>query len=317
VGIDNFSEKAIKEYLRISGLPFALNSNDLWLHFERIGILERIGNEDNVKFVPTGYGILLFGNEQSEIYKQSVVKAKVKYGKEVPIPEDFDGPLVLIPSQIELWLNKALHSEVSREQFQRNQISKFPIPPLREAIFNALVHRDYELEGAKTYIEIDDEKIIIKSAGEPVSPISLSQVIEFKAPSLSRNPVITYIFGKMKFIEESALGMDTFRNMETAYNLPLPQYEFQAPYLSLKFMRNDRVVDHRDGTNEHIAEMNVLEKSALIWIKQKGKVSVSEFATEFGISAKKAQRHLVNMRESGSITLTGKGRSAIYTYSGS
>jgi ATP-dependent DNA helicase RecG len=73
-----------------------------------------------------------------------------------------------------------LHSEVSRKQFQRKTNTLFPIEPLREAIINALVHCDYEHEGAKTYIEIDDDKIVVKSVGLPVSPISLDDVKHFE-----------------------------------------------------------------------------------------------------------------------------------------
>ena len=55
------------------------------------------------------------------------MKAKVKYGSNASIPIDFEGPLVLIPDEIEAWLEKILHSEVSREQFQRKTKTVFPI----------------------------------------------------------------------------------------------------------------------------------------------------------------------------------------------
>ena len=180
---------------------------------------------------------MLFGKNPREMYQNAVVKAKVKYGSNPSIPADFEGPLVLIPRDIELWLEKVLHSEVSREKFERKTSSVFPIEPLREAIINALAHRDYDLSGAKTYIEIDDDKIVVKSAGLPVPPISLDDVKSFNAPSLSRNPKITYIFNKMDLMEEAEMGMETFREMNLKYNLPLPVFDYKAPYLTLTFSR--------------------------------------------------------------------------------
>lgn len=311
--IKGFSGKALNYYIEKSHLPFAADSKDLWLHFENAGVIQRIKKGNKEEYVPTGFGILLFGNNPREKYPQAVVKAKVKYGNNASIPKDFEGPLVLIPNEIELWLEQVLHSEISREKFQRKTKSLFPIEPLREAIINALVHRDYEQEGAKTYIEIDDDKIVVKSAGLPVSPISLDDVKNFIAPSLSRNPKVTYIFNKMELMEESELGMETFRTMQEKYNLPLPFYEFKAPYLSLTFSRSIDAVRKHAG-NKALADLNDDEVIGLNWIKVKKAVTASEYAAHFGFPHKKAQRHLANMGSKELVRLTGRGRSAVYVY---
>jgi ATP-dependent DNA helicase RecG len=312
--LNQLSEIAIKYYIERSKFPHAYNSDELWLHLEQIGIVQRINNgNDNEKYSPTGFGILLFGNNPREKYPQAVVKAKVKYGNNASIPKDFEGPLVLIPAEIELWLEKILHSEVSREQFQRKTKTLFPIEPLREAIINALVHRDYEQEGAKTYIEIDDEKIEVKSAGLPVSPISLDDVKAFKAPSLSRNPKITFIFNKMGLMEEAELGMETFRGMHQKYNLPLPNYNYTAPYLSLTFSRSIEALKTLAG-NEALRDINNEELNGLYWIKTQKQITASQYALHFGFTPKKAQRQLANLVDKGLVVLTGRGRAATYNY---
>lgn len=312
--LNQLSENAIKYYIDRSKFPHAYNSDELWLHFEQIGIVQRvkIGN-DKERYSPTGFGILLFGNNPREKYPQAVVKAKVKYGTNASIPKDFEGPLVLIPAEIELWLEKILHSEVSREQFQRKTKTLFPIEPLREAIINALVHRDYEQEGAKTYIEIDDEKIVVKSAGLPVSPILLEDVKAFRAPSLSRNPKITFIFNRMGLMEEAELGMETFRGMFEKYNLPLPNYNYTAPYLSLTFSRSIEALKTLAG-NEALRDINKEALNGLYWIKTQKRITASQYASHFGFTPKKAQRQLSNLVEKGLVILTGRGRAAMYNY---
>lgn len=303
--VKQFSEKAIQYYIEKAKLPYKINSKDLWLHFENVGIIQRNENSNNTKYIPTGFGILLFGNNPREKYQQAVVKAKVKYGNNASIPKDFEGPLVLIPKTIELWLEQVLHSEISRKQFERKTKTLFPIEPLREAIINALAHRDYEQEGAKTYIEIDDDKIVVKSAGLPVSPISLEDVKTFRAPSLSRNPKITYIFNKMDLMEESELGMETFRNMYDKYKLPLPFYEYKAPYLSLTFSRSIEAVKNVVD-NKALAELNNEELNGFEWIKAKGIVSKKEYARHFDFDEKKAYRHLSKLKKLGLVSDNGK-----------
>jgi len=313
--LKQFSEKAIQYYIDQSKLPHAINSNELWLHFEHAGIVQRVNINDGTKYIPTGFGILLFGNNPREKYQQAVIKAKVKYGNNASIPKDFEGPLVLIPKEIELWLEQVLHSEVSRKQFQRKTNTLFPIEPLREAIINALVHRDYEQEGAKTYIEIDDDKIVVKSAGLPVSPISLEDVKAFRAPSLSRNPKITYVFNRMGLMEESELGMETFRGMQEKYELPLPFYDYKAPYLSLTFSRSIEASKTVSG-NEALGDLKIDEIAGINWIKSIGNTTVIKYAEHFGFNEKKAQRHLAKFKAKEFIHLKGRGKNATYEYVG-
>lgn len=294
--LKQFSDKAIQYYIEKSKLPFTSNSTELWLHFEHAGIVQRVQTNNTKEYIPTGFGILLFGNNPREKYPQAVVKAKVKYGNNASIPIDFDGPLVLIPKEIELWLEQVLHSEISRKQFQRKTNTLFPIEPLREAIINALVHRDYDQDGARTYIEIDDEKIVVKSAGLPVSPISLDDVKAFRASSLSRNPKITYIFNSMDLMEETELGMETFRGMQENYALPLPFYDYKAPYLSLTFSRSVEAAKSLSG-NEALGNLNNEEILGFEWVKSKGEISKKEYATHFDFDEKKAYRHLSKLRK--------------------
>ncbi|CAM5999341.1 unnamed protein product [Sphagnum balticum] len=108
---------------------------------------------------------------------------------------------------------------------------------MREAIVNALVHRDYDIEGAKIQLEMTPHFIRIKSPGEPVSPVTLEQIKSFKAPILSRNPQLQYAFTKMGLAEERGLGMQTLKSVPEALGLPLPKFIWEAPYLVLELYK--------------------------------------------------------------------------------
>jgi len=305
LSIADFSNEAIQYYIDKSKIGLKLNSSALWKHFENAGLVQKIKKGNKEIIVPTGFGILLFGINPREKFQQAVVKAKVKYGGNSSIPKDFEGPLVLISAEIELWLEQVLHSEISREKFERKTSTLFPIEPLREAIINALAHRDYDHEGAKTYIEIDDDKIVVKSAGLPVSPISLDDVKSFQASSLSRNPKITYIFSKMDLMEEAEMGMETFREMNQKYNLPLPVFDFKAPYLSLTFVRSLQAIKKISGNNS-IQGFTDDQLRGFEWIKSKGIVSTKEYAKNFGYTQRTASRHLALMLDAGLIVTNGE-----------
>ncbi|SFH35028.1 ATP-binding protein [Pedobacter insulae] len=282
-----FDKEALDYYIKSAGLGFTSDSEDFKRHLAQLELIIPAGNT----YMATGAALLLFGKDPRAAYQNAVVKAKIKYGSNAPIPKDFDGPLVLIPRGIEMWLQQVLHSQVSREKFERQTQAAYPLEPLREAIINALVHRDYEIEGAKTYIEIDDDKILVKSAGLPVSPISLDQVKQFKASSLSRNPKITYIFNKMKLMEENELGMETFRTMQEKHNLPLPEFSYTEPYLALTFPRTLEAVKSV-SIHKGIEELTVDEIKGYEWIKSKTSVSRKEYQNHLRIEERTANRHL-------------------------
>ena len=309
-----FSAEAIQYYIKKTKLPFIVTSSEQWEHFENAGLVERIKKGNQEILIPTGFGILLFGKNPRERYQNAVVKAKVKYGNNPSNPKNFEGPLVLLPRDIELWLEQVLHSEVSRAKFERKTSTLFPIEPLREAVINALAHRDYDIDGAKTYIEIDDDKIVVKSAGLPVSPISLDDVKSFNASSLSRNPKITYVLSKMKLMEEAELGMETFREMNQKYGLPLPVFDYKAPYLSLTFSRNFEALKKVSG-NIALQELNKEELLGLEWVKSLGVVSKKDYAEHFGYDEKKAYRHLSKLKKLYLITDNGESpKSNNYKY---
>ena len=100
------------------------------------------------RYKPTGLGILLFGKNPRLRYPQAVLKVEARYGDSEPEIQDFGDALVLVPDKVESWLKKVLQSRISR-QFARTTDYDYPIEVLREAVVNALVHRDYEIEGAK------------------------------------------------------------------------------------------------------------------------------------------------------------------------
>lgn len=77
---------------------------------------------------------------------------------------------------------------------------------VREGIVNALVHRNYDIAGAKCQLVVTPDTITIKSRGEPVPPFTLKQLQDFNAPMLSRNPVLHYVFVGIRGLRRAKSG---------------------------------------------------------------------------------------------------------------
>lgn len=304
-----FSDIALQKFIDESKLDYEI-SEDTFLEFlSDFGAMEWDSLEK--QFVPTGYGVLLFGKNPRVKFKNAVLKAHVSYGGSKIESKDFEEALVLLPGQIEDWLRKVLPHSKDTSSFKRNDVPDFPIAVLREAIVNALVHRDYEIEGAKCEIKIDENKIVVTSPGKPLPAISLEELNTFEAPSLSRNPIITYVLNLMAYVEEKGFGMKTFKSLNEEYDLPIPKYIYKEPFLTLTFPRNAesvRAVINRTG----IEELSIEEVKYFEILRKRKAISKAEFVEFTDLPSRTAERYLKDWSDKGLIVRTGSGPSTKY-----
>jgi len=290
--ISLFSAEALTKFIAEAKLNYKIGNKGFEKFLADIGAMHY--DEKAKIFRPTGMGLLLFGKNPRAKYKQAALMAHAEYGNYKIEPATFDQPLVLIPDLVEEWLKKTLPLSKDTSQFKRKDVPDFPIDVLREVIINAIVHRDYSIEGAKSTLEIDNDKIVVKSPGAPMPSISLEQLNTFKAPSISRNPIITYVFGLMDYVEEKGFGMKTLRSLNDRFKLPLPEYMMEEPFLTLTFPRNLESVKIVSA-HKNVNKLSIEELAGYEWMKSKDEIAAKEYATHFGYSSRTVSRHLADM----------------------
>ena len=302
--INSLSKDALKLYISKSKKKYAYDADDLKNDLINKDLLEVDEKSGEVR--PTGDCILLFGKSPRDKFPQAAVKAKVDYGGgQKPDAESFDDALVLIPDQVKEWVKKVIPESMVRSDFTREKVSHFPPDVIREAVINAIIHRDYSIRGAKVELEITPEKIEVRSPGEPVSPNTLKDLQNFTAVSQTRNPELAYIFNIMRFMEETGVGMDTYRTMREKHNLPLPIIKYKKPYIIVTFPKTYKGVKESYPIKS-IGQLSEAQIKGFEWIKTTGEVSTREYSAHFNIGYKTAQRHLAKMKELGLITDNGE-----------
>ncbi len=307
--LSELSQEALALYKEKIGFDGKITSTSFINKLYRKGLLDKEKN----KFVPTGIGLILFGNTPEDFYPQSILKATVKYPNGKIDVQDFGGPLIRIPEAIENWWKKTMPMTIDRSSAQRKRVEEFPYEPVREAVTNALVHRDYDIAGATCHLYIDEDVITIKSPGAPIPPITMAQLKQFNAPTLSRNPCIFSVFAEIGFVERRGLGMETFSAIAQRFALPLPRYSFTNPYLILMFSRTVKEVKKQYG-KKGIGALNNKEMKGIVFIQGKKEVTKKEYAKYFQISDKTAQRHLSKFSKLGIVKQDIKGPATVYTF---
>jgi len=301
--LDDLSEEALQKFLIKSKSKLKVNSPKFIDELLQIGLIEY--DEKSKSNIPTGNAILLFGKQPRHKFPQAAVKAKVDYGNGKTDVQSFDDALVLIPEKVEAWARKVIPESFDRSKFARSKISSFPIEVIDEVINNAIIHRDYSIDGAKVQLEITPDKIVVKSPGKPVPPITLENLQNFSATSISRNKTLAYVFNLMEYMEEVGVGMDTYRDMRIKYNLPLPIITYVEPNLIVTFPRNADAI--RDlSNNAAISQLNDEELAGYDFIKARKEVSRKEYEDYFKFERKKASNQLKKMKALGLVGDNGK-----------
>lgn len=290
--MDNLSEIALQKFISESKRKYKPKSAEQLRELKEMDLLEY--DSKAKKYLPTGNAILLFGKAPRNKFPQAAVKAKVHYGDGKTGTETFDNALVLVPDEVEDWLKKVLPASIDRSKFKAQQVHSFPIPVIREAVINAIAHRDYSKDGAKVQLEVFPDRIVVKSPGEPPPPITIEAMRNFTATSYSRNKKLTFIFNEMDYMEETALGMDTFKAMRSEHHLPLPIIDYDRGNVVVTFLRTGKAV--KGVANKALGKLTEEEFAGYEFVKLKGEVSKKEYAEHFGFNEKKAQRHLMKMK---------------------
>jgi ATP-dependent DNA helicase RecG len=308
--IESLSPEAIHHYIVKTGRNIESNSPQLYKLLEQQGLV--VYDNLSQSYKPSGQAILLFGSSPELVYPQAVVKAELRLGSSDPIIKDFAGPLVLLPDKIEEWLRQYLPASISREHFARTENYSYPLPVLREAIINAIVHRDYDIEQAKIYLVLEDDNIIVRSPGEPIKPIKWEDFRNFKAPSLSRNPRIMSVFNQMGYVEERGIGMREMKSVPARYHLPIPLISRNKPYIDVTFPRSDNSIKETIG-QKALTNLNEEEERGLLYLHNTNElISKRTYAEHFDFDEKKAQRHLAKFKKLGLVFTEGKARALKY-----
>lgn len=307
VAYADLSEKALVRYRTKASIGPTVGSTEFARLLTQQGLLA--GEGDAVE--PTGFGLLLFGKQPRNVVPQAGVLARAEFLDGTSSRAEFGQAMVLIPGELEEWLNKVLPSTLDRSRMERQEQADLPFEMIREAVVNALIHRDYDIAGQKCQLVVNANAITIKSPGGPVPPITLEQMRTFSAPMKSRNPVLHYVFARMGLAEEQGYGLTSLKNHAEKLGLPLPSYSMEGDYLVLTIYRSAESAKRSLG-NAVLQELSKEEQRGWMFMTARTGTTQSEYARHMGVTARTAQRHLTHFVQLGLLKRLGSGPSTEY-----
>ncbi len=300
--IAQFSKPAVDEFLKNSKVAFSYPSTE----FTNWAVNFELAVKDDNIIVSTKLGLLIFGENADEIFPHSIFKVELDYGMGKTEIKDFGGPVATqLPRVFNYIKNKGLKLTIDRSKGKREIISNFPLENLREVIANAIIHRDYSATEATNYIYIGPDKIIVRSPGLPMEPLTIQDIRTMDLPSISRNPKIMYVYNRMEFAEQRGIGLRNMKKLPE-YGFPLPVFNLRGNILEVIFARDASLIPEIKDIDAR--DLTIEDREGLFFIQQHEPVSVKDYAQHFNLKDKTAQRRITNLCEKGLLERVGQNR---------
>ena len=184
--------------------------------------------------------------------------------------------------------------------FKRETINEYPVKAIREALVNALAHRDYTITSAPITFYMYPNRIEIKSPGRLKYPLRLSDIDN--AEPIHRNRTICDIFANTKYMEHIGTGIKRMRNAMKDNGLKEPEFFEIGEYFSVIFRRN------------YLSnELNDLNKRQLSFLDSDvNEITIVDYEKLFSISKNTARKDLIQLVELNLFYKSKKGKSVVF-----
>lgn len=191
----------------------------------------------------------------------------------------------------------------------RKEHWEIPETVFKEAIVNALSHRDYYDKGAIIHVELYDDRVEITNPGGLVSAIPLA---EFGQRSHSRNPLIFGLFARMHLVEQIGSGVKRINQLMSEAKLPAPQFKTEGMFIV--------VVQRKKKTSEKTTQKTAqkttqkTEKQILKILIENPHISRDEIAKKLtNITSNGVKYHLNKLKKEGVIERIGPDKGGYWS----
>jgi len=261
--------------------------------------------------IPTHAAVLLFGKEPQRFLITSEVKCLHFHGTEVrkPIPsyQIYKGTVFdLVDQAVDFVLSKINRHIGTREHSVQAPVEyELPLEAVREAIVNAVAHRDYT-SNASVQVMLFADRLEVWNPGE-LPPSLTPELLRQPHASIPRNPLIAEPLYLARYIEKAGTGTLDMIERCRAAGLPEPDYEQRAGQWVVTLWR--------DWLTREIIEsfsLNERQQKAIGVFRQERRVTNTQYQEITGTSRATAKRDLEDLVNKGLLKLAGAGRGAFY-----
>lgn len=267
---------------------------------------------ENLKLIQNGFltnaSILLFHANPEKFVTGAYIKIGYFENKvDLIFQDEIHGNLFeQIEKTMDLLFTKYIKAFVSYENgLNRIETYEYPQEAIREALLNAVAHKDYS-GLTPIQIRVYKDKIMMWNEGTLPENWTIGTLLEEHA-SKPFNPDIANAFFRSGYIESWGRGISKMIDLCAEAGLPKPLYYYKSSGFWVEF--------RKDIYNaEYLQTLGLTDRQikAVLYTKDKGKITNSEYQEINETSARTAVRDLEILVNSGVFKRKGERKGAFY-----
>ena len=286
---DEMDDSKLDDFLNIAKISKVLPEKAL---LKNIGVLT---DDDEFK----NAGILFFAKDASKFLPHAIITCILYKGTtkaHIIDRKDFGKDILSNYENTIVFIHQHLKVGYKFVGFgPRKEIMEIPERALKEALINAICHRDYSERGAVIMIDIYDDRVEISNPGGLII-----KERDFGKKSLSRNPLIFSLMQMIGLVEKAGSGIARMRGEMAESGLSEPIFEFTT-FFTVTFRRQSveefgRKVGERlgDKLGEKLGEN---ELKILELISNNNHISAKELSQNIGISETAVENNIAKLKK--------------------
>ncbi|WP_374461894.1 ATP-binding protein [Chryseobacterium taeanense] len=247
--------------------------------------------------------LLLFSKKSNKWHPRLQVRILKVNGIEEKTGEQFNVTEVgeangnifqLIESSWDLLRPHLTDTKFSQDAIFRNQIM-YPELACREALINAITHRDYSNEGRGIEVKIFDDRLVIKNPGELLSSITITDLKSLSGVHQSRNTYIARVLRETGFIRELGEGIRRIHELLKSNDMVDPVLESRNKTFSITlFYKHVYSPEEKLWLEEFDSLLLSREQKTVVRLGLNGRlISAKEIFETVGIVDEKEYRELI------------------------
>ncbi|MBI5392516.1 putative DNA binding domain-containing protein [Candidatus Woesearchaeota archaeon] len=265
----------------------------------KIMILKKLELMNNSNHL-TNAAILLFGKQPQHFFSNISIRCGRFKGvgqQEFIDMKDFEGNLFTCLEKSVSFLKDHLHITAKIKGLLRIEKWEIPLEALREAIINALIHRDY-YDTSNIYIKIYDDSIVIANPGKLPDVLTIKDLYKTHE-SKPKNQLLANVFYYAGFIDKWGNGILNIIDFLKKENLEKPIFEQSGGSFRIIFKRPMLENDLEKKTVEKTVE------KMLTMIKENLSITQQELSRKTGLTRRGVEWNLKQLKERNLIERVG------------
>jgi len=284
-------------------------------------ILEGARERDG-ELIPTYTGLLFFGRDPQRFLPRAEVKlarfqgtTTLAFIDRLIVPSTGSGhrhgTLPEMLDEAERFIRRNTRTAMKVVEFESVQVTEYPYDAVREALVNAMAHRDYH-HSSGIQVNILDDRLEVMSPGEALIPLS-----ELEGSHVTRNETLCRRFRDIGEMEQFGTGITKMKRLMREHGLEEPVFEERGTFFKVTFCGpGERILDlvPRAGVTD-LRELGLNERqieALRLMVNEERELTNRDYREMFGVTYITAFRDLSRLVELNLARAEGAGRGRKY-----